>query len=89
METKCATFRGFNAPSRSWDEFSNHTTQSLRKMDYYNAGSLESVHDSVHDVLVGEMAYAIIWFIGLIFLCPGRAASGIWYVLVVTSEDIP
>ncbi|KDQ53372.1 hypothetical protein JAAARDRAFT_433926 [Jaapia argillacea MUCL 33604] len=48
------SFDGVGDPSLVWDEFSNHTTESLRSMDYYNAGSLEGVHDSVHDIIGGN-----------------------------------
>ncbi|KAF9064242.1 common central domain of tyrosinase-domain-containing protein [Rhodocollybia butyracea] len=41
-------------PSLVWDEFSNHTTESLRKMDYYNINSLEGIHDTMHDTIGGN-----------------------------------
>ncbi|KZT27179.1 Di-copper centre-containing protein [Neolentinus lepideus HHB14362 ss-1] len=40
--------------SKAWDEFSNHTTESLREEDFVNSGSLEGVHDSVHLILGGN-----------------------------------
>ncbi|KAE9396998.1 Di-copper centre-containing protein [Gymnopus androsaceus JB14] len=37
-----------------WYEFSNHTTESLRKRDYYNVCSLEGIHDLMHDTIGGN-----------------------------------
>ncbi|KDQ53371.1 hypothetical protein JAAARDRAFT_197528 [Jaapia argillacea MUCL 33604] len=48
------TFDGTGDPALVWDEFSNHTTESLRKKDYRNAGSLEGVHDSMHIIIGGN-----------------------------------
>ncbi|KAG2131871.1 common central domain of tyrosinase-domain-containing protein [Suillus cothurnatus] len=38
----------------AWDEFSNHTAESRREIDYKNRGSLEGVHDVVHNLLGGN-----------------------------------
>ncbi|KIK65099.1 hypothetical protein GYMLUDRAFT_39487 [Collybiopsis luxurians FD-317 M1] len=48
---------------RIYDEFSNHTTQSNTKADYYVGESLEGVHDSMHNILgqnghMGDPDYA-------------------------------
>ncbi|KZT21807.1 Di-copper centre-containing protein [Neolentinus lepideus HHB14362 ss-1] len=48
------TFDGKCNPSRAWDEFSNHSTQSLREMDFRNLASLEGIHDSLHDFIGGN-----------------------------------
>ncbi|KIK50965.1 hypothetical protein GYMLUDRAFT_50875 [Collybiopsis luxurians FD-317 M1] len=40
--------------SQIYDEFSNHTTQSSNKLHYYNADTLEGVHDSIHDIVGGN-----------------------------------
>jgi tyrosinase len=39
--------------AESWDDFSNHTAESKREIDFVNRGSLEGVHDTVHLLLVG------------------------------------
>ncbi|KAF5381295.1 hypothetical protein D9615_008337 [Tricholomella constricta] len=36
-----------------WDEFSNHTVESSPETKYH-AGSLEGVHDSIHDIIGGN-----------------------------------
>ncbi|GJE90072.1 di-copper centre-containing protein [Phanerochaete sordida] len=51
---KLFTFDDDGKPPLVWDEFSNHTTQSLRTMDFYNCGSLEGIHDSMHDFIGGN-----------------------------------
>ncbi|GJE90071.1 di-copper centre-containing protein [Phanerochaete sordida] len=48
------TFDDDGKPPLVWDEFSNHTTESLRRMDYYNVASLEGIHDSIHDLIGGN-----------------------------------
>ncbi|KAG0692058.1 common central domain of tyrosinase-domain-containing protein [Suillus ampliporus] len=46
-------------PALAWDDFSNHTAESKREMDFVNKGSLEGVHDTVHNLLGGngQMSY--------------------------------
>ncbi|KAG2135388.1 common central domain of tyrosinase-domain-containing protein [Suillus bovinus] len=46
-------------PAITWDEFSNHTAQSKREMDFKNRTSLEGVHDNIHNLLGGngQMSY--------------------------------
>ncbi|KAK7464940.1 hypothetical protein VKT23_006148 [Stygiomarasmius scandens] len=39
---------------QTYDEFSNHTVQSTNKLHYYDADSLEGIHDSMHDILGGN-----------------------------------
>ncbi|KDQ53370.1 hypothetical protein JAAARDRAFT_39428 [Jaapia argillacea MUCL 33604] len=41
-------------PARGWDEFSNRTAESLKKEEFYNTGSLEGVHETVHLILGGN-----------------------------------
>ncbi|GJE90053.1 tyrosinase family protein [Phanerochaete sordida] len=48
------TYDDKGKPALVWDEFSNHTTQSLRKEDYYNINSLEGVHDGLHGFIGGN-----------------------------------
>ncbi|KAG1750495.1 common central domain of tyrosinase-domain-containing protein [Suillus paluster] len=46
-------------PALTWDDFSNHTAESKREMDFVNQGSLEGVHDTVHNLIGGngQMSY--------------------------------
>ncbi|GJE90067.1 di-copper centre-containing protein [Phanerochaete sordida] len=48
------TFDDDGVPALVWDEFSNHTTQSLRPTEYYNIKSLESIHDTMHNLIGGN-----------------------------------
>ncbi|OAX41795.1 Di-copper centre-containing protein [Rhizopogon vinicolor AM-OR11-026] len=41
-------------PAIAWDEFSNHTAESKRDMDFQNVGSLEGVHDTLHGLIGGN-----------------------------------
>lgn len=39
-----------------WDEFSNHSPVTVSKKSQAYRGSLEGVHDSVHDIIVSGMS---------------------------------
>ncbi|KAK7032422.1 hypothetical protein VNI00_013170 [Paramarasmius palmivorus] len=41
-------------PAKEWDEFSNHTTESLSKEERCNIDSLESIHDTIHVFIGGN-----------------------------------
>ncbi|KAG1816855.1 common central domain of tyrosinase-domain-containing protein [Suillus subaureus] len=45
------TFNDDQNSAITWDDFSNHTAESKREMDFVNSGSLEGVHDTVHNLL--------------------------------------
>lgn len=53
------TFNDDEDSAIAWDDFSNHTAESKREMDFVNRGSLEGVHDTVHLLLGGngQMSY--------------------------------
>ncbi|KAG1751812.1 common central domain of tyrosinase-domain-containing protein [Suillus lakei] len=53
------TFNDDEDSAIAWDDFSNHTAESKRDIDFINRGSLEGVHDTVHTLLGGngQMSY--------------------------------
>lgn len=53
------TFNDDEDSAIAWDDFSNHTAESKREIDFVNRGSLEGVHDTVHLLLGGngQMTY--------------------------------
>ncbi|KAG2143655.1 common central domain of tyrosinase-domain-containing protein [Suillus clintonianus] len=53
------TFNDDENSAIAWDDFSNHTAESKRDIDFVNRGSLEGVHDTVHNLLGGngQMSY--------------------------------
>ncbi|KAG2112667.1 common central domain of tyrosinase-domain-containing protein [Suillus discolor] len=53
------TFNDDENSAIAWDDFSNHTAESKRDIDFVNRGSLEGVHDTVHILLGGngQMSY--------------------------------
>lgn len=48
------TFNDDENSAIAWDDFSNHTAESKREIDFVNRGSLEGVHDTVHLLLGGN-----------------------------------
>ncbi|KAG1751810.1 common central domain of tyrosinase-domain-containing protein [Suillus lakei] len=48
------TFNDDEDSAIAWDDFSNHTAESKRDIDFVNRGSLEGVHDTVHTLLGGN-----------------------------------
>jgi len=48
------TFNDDEDTATTWDDFSNHTAESKRDMDFVNRGSIEGIHDTVHDLIGGN-----------------------------------
>ena len=70
--------RGDANKSYSWDEFSNHSPVTISRGSRAYHGSIEGVHDAIHDIVV-----SVIYMSNLYASAESitiRVALDIWYV---------